>query len=103
MPLQNISLEIHSHSPELIKQDPYPKYRIYVDQELIVERKWVWNNDIAIQEHLIVDVPYGPHTITLYPIINENPYSIFKMTNIFVNQVEARKVVSSEYQVSFQA
>ena len=41
-----------------------PRYRIYVDEDLITERTFVWNSDNQyIEEHVIIDAPIGQHTL----------------------------------------
>jgi hypothetical protein len=43
-----------------------PSYRIYVDNELLTERTYLWNNkDAFIREHIVIDVCPGEHTLRL--------------------------------------
>jgi len=38
-------------------------YRLYVDNNLITERTWIWHNQIRIKEHVYIDIEPGEHTI----------------------------------------
>lgn len=41
-------------------------YRVYVDNDLLTERSWIWPSyEIFIRENIIVDVDPGPHTVRL--------------------------------------
>jgi hypothetical protein len=47
--------------------DP-PAYRIYVNDELFVERLYRWNNDYCIEEMLQISAPPGDYLIQLVPL-----------------------------------
>lgn len=42
--------------------DQQPIYRLYVGDELFVERRWFWKDEF-LQEQIVIQAPYG-----LYPI-----------------------------------
>jgi hypothetical protein len=43
-----------------------PSYRVYVDDELLTERSWIWPGyEIFIREYIDVDVEPGAHRLTI--------------------------------------
>jgi len=51
----------------------YPYYRIYVDNDLITERSWIWvNNDYYLNENLSLDLELGEHSILFKSLIRVN-------------------------------
>jgi hypothetical protein len=43
-----------------------PRYRVYVDSDLITERTFVWDTrDQFIEEHVVIEAPVGPHTLRI--------------------------------------
>jgi hypothetical protein len=56
----NIKIEIHCEKPNWAKHYDYridhSIYRIYINDELMTERSWVWENDIFIRENISVNI-----------------------------------------------
>ena len=84
----NISVEIHPVAPNRIKRDQ-PKYRIYVNDELINERTWIWNKLAYIEEKLIVDLPNNVnHSIRVETIKNDPKHiSRFVLQNFICDNI----------------
>lgn len=41
-----------------------PSYRLYIDNDLITERTWIWDhNHTKIEEHIFVSIEPGIHTV----------------------------------------
>lgn len=40
-----------------------PRYRVYVDNDLITERTFVWREDQYIEETVIIEAPAGTHRL----------------------------------------
>jgi hypothetical protein len=48
------------------KLDTSPVYRVYVDNDLLTERTWIWPEyEIYIKEHIEVQLEPGIHTVTI--------------------------------------
>ena len=52
----NISVEMHVHQPlwainSFVKKFPNSKYRVYINDDLITERNWNWDNNIFLHEN----------------------------------------------------
>jgi hypothetical protein len=46
-----------------------PRYRVYVDNELLTERDFIWpGNELFIQENILVNLEPGTHTVTVEQI-----------------------------------
>ena len=55
-----------------------PQYRLYVDEDLLVERNYLWDNNVnCVRENCELRLSPGLHKIT---IISENP-GIFTIKN----------------------
>lgn len=56
-----MEIDVHAHWTD----DP-PVYRIFVDEELITERRFVWKSyEFHIKEHLCCNLATGVHTLKL--------------------------------------
>ena len=62
-----------------------PKYRIYVNNDLIVERDWIWDNNIYIEEDIWVDCELEQDCVVrLEPITFTNLTKVFTTEKIAV-------------------
>ena len=81
-----ITVQVHPLQPRWIYIEQ-PKYRLYVNDDLITERTWIWDIDTFIEENLQVEVPLGiNHTIRL-DLIKSDPthLSQFGLQNLKIN------------------
>lgn len=60
---------------------PYPRYRLYVNDELFAERTWVWR-DIFLEESLQIQAPHGNYQIRIEALNPE--FALFEVKNIRV-------------------
>ena len=59
-------------------------YRLYVDQDLITERSFVWDKSCQfIRENLILTLDEGVHTIAAMPVDSKSGH--FQIKNVTVN------------------
>lgn len=62
-----------------------PRYRIYINDNLITERSWIWKNDILLDESIWI---YGEHDtdyiLQLEPILFVPDQATFKFKNFRV-------------------
>jgi hypothetical protein len=98
----NISVEIHPVGPNRIKRDQ-PKYRIYVNDELITERTWIWNKLAYIEEKLIVDLSNNVnHSIRVETIKNDPTHiSRFILQNLICNNITKSNHLEELSELSF--
>ena len=81
-----ITVQIHALQPNWIEHEK-PKYRLYINADLITERTWIWDMQTYIEEDLRVEVTSGvSHTIRL-DLIKDNPMHLaqFGLQNLRIN------------------
>jgi hypothetical protein len=81
-----ITVQIHALQPNWIEHEK-PKYRLYINDDLITERTWIWDMQTYIEEDLRVEVSPGVnHTIRL-DLIKDNPMHLaqFGLQNLRIN------------------
>ena len=82
----SLRVQVHCLQPNWIEYEN-SRYRLYVNDDLITERTWIWNMNTYIEESLLVDVPEQiSHTVRLETILG-NPRSLtqFSLQNFYVN------------------
>ena len=61
-----------------------PVYRLYVNDDLLTERTYIWNNrEQFIKEHILVNLCPGLHTLTIETV--NDPCFKFAKRNITVD------------------
>jgi len=69
----NLTVEVHFEKPTVFLQ--YDTiYRIYVNEELLVERSWIWDSQTFLKENICINV----NSDTVYTIFLD---SILSITN----------------------
>jgi len=64
--------------------DAQKSYRVYVDDDLLTERTYIWNNDeFYIQEIVAVGLDPGQHEFKLIPAFPY--YNVFSFKNFTIN------------------
>lgn len=81
-----VQIEVQCLQPRWIEQER-ARYRLYVNDDLIVERIWIWDIDTIIEENLIVDVvPKIAHNIRLEHIkLNRGDLAQFGLRTLRIN------------------
>ena len=86
--MSHLTVEVHCKKPEwvdsmveqhidkdssqltdLIDTFTKPKYRLYIDNDLIVERDFIWDNETFVKEKVDATVTKGTHQIRIDPIV----------------------------------
>ena len=58
-----------------------PMYRVYVDDHLLTERNYRWNNEHQyVREHIIVDIEPGTHSFYLETIGYDAKFTVGNFT-----------------------
>ena len=81
-----ITVQVHALQPRWIDLEK-PKYRIYVNDDLMTERTWVWDRQTYVEETLWAELANGiSHTVRL-EIIKSKPFDLaqFGLQNLAVN------------------
>ena len=90
-----INLEVHLLTPNWVFQEGKPsimdvdntRYRIYVNDDLITERTWIWGNNTFIDENILINVKGGEeNTIKFEPVLS-GPVGKFLLKNLRINDI----------------
>jgi hypothetical protein len=83
----NVTVQVHVITPDpqwIISEKN--RYRIYVNNDLLTERDWLWASNIYIEENIWVDIDSNDiNYITLEPIYKNKSTAKFALRNIKVN------------------
>jgi hypothetical protein len=82
----SITVQVHALQPRWIDLEQ-PRYRIYVNDDLITERTWIWDLQIYVEESMCVDIlPGVSHTVRL-EVIKTKPMDLaqFGLQNLKIN------------------
>jgi len=86
----NLTVDIHCHRPNWIfavDTTIYQNtlYRIYIDDDLITERTWIWDNNTIIQENIwIHNTTPSTHTLSIVPLRKNIAEATFTLNNFTV-------------------
>lgn len=62
-----------------------PAYRVYVDNDLLTERTYVWDiSEQFVRENIIVNIEPGAHSLRIEPVNPE--VTSFSIRNITINK-----------------
>ena len=68
-------------------------YRLYVDDDLITERTFIWGDKMCVSENIFVNLENGIHSIVAETIITDPMFGVFenfKITDLSVDGVPIR-------------
>jgi hypothetical protein len=83
-----INVEVHCTAAPWAIQNPNPKYndikyRIYVNDELIIERNWIWGNTTFLKENIAVFIDYTTSlTLKLEPVLFSPTQAVVTLKNL---------------------
>ena len=103
----NISVEVHCCRPLWATKDPHApyhdsRYRLYVDDELIIERTWVWNNSTFLKENLWLSLEkLKKYSLMLEPVRLIPEQADFSLNNFKVLNSNATVEYSNLTEISF--
>lgn len=93
MATYTLTADIHCSFPSWVfdkhnKKFQDTKYRIYINNELMVERSWIWGNNKFIREELIIEVEPGSIcNLKLEPVVLNIAQAKFDITNLTKNKL----------------
>lgn len=102
----NLKVEIHVYKPNwVIKQGNLAyhdsRYRIYINNDLITERNWIWHN-IFLIENIWLQSTELDYKLKLDPILIKNPaQAVFSIKNLNVINYQADMNKINDLQVNF--
>jgi len=103
----NLIFEVHCYRPPWGIINPISKfndsrYRVYVDDDLITERSWIWNNNIFLKESVwIKSVKVCEHIVKIEPVVCIPEQAVFSVLNFAIANVPATSTKIDDLQVNF--
>ncbi len=81
-----VDVEVHCLQPRWVS-DEHSRYRLYIDDELLTERDWIWSQDNYIHESIIVELTRGTTHSVRVEVIKSNPTYLTQLAlrNLNVN------------------
>jgi hypothetical protein len=61
-----------------------PRYRVYVDDDLLTERDFIWDNQIYVRENILVNLGSGTHKLRIEQC---NSSGSIRTENVKVNDI----------------
>ena len=96
-----LKVQVHVLQPGWIEYERN-KYRLYINDDLITERTWIWNINTVIEENIFIDVPpHISHIIRIEPILDHQSIAQFGLRNFRVNDWPKPDWGGSKTQLSF--
>lgn len=99
----NLKVEVHCLQPGWVSYEKN-KYRLYVNNEMLTERSWIWNTNTIINEDIWVNLsPNIVNTIRIDPILDPiNSIVKFSLENLKVNDMLIPKLEHEQLELSFK-
>ena len=103
----NLTFEIHCQRPPWGIENRFSKftnnrYRIYINNDLITERSWIWDNNIFLKESVwIKSITDLQHILKIEPIVCIPEQAKFSVNNFKVTNLEADSTKIDDLQVNF--
>jgi len=104
----NITVEVHCRRPPWSIhhwEERYrdSRYRIYIDNDLITERTWIWDNTTYLREDLWANLSFlGPHSIRLEPVIHIPDQAKFGLLEFNVANTPVKVLAINPHEISFK-
>ena len=103
----NLIFEVHCQRPPWGIINPISKfldsrYRVYVDDDLITERSWTWDNNIFLKESVwIKSAEVCEHIVKIEPVVCIPEQDKFRINNLKILNSNADIYMIDEQQVNF--
>jgi hypothetical protein len=98
----NLKVQVQLLQPRWSEPFATNNYRLYVNDDLITERSWIWDFNTVIDEDIWVEVPtHISHIIRLEPIIDHRSIAQFGLRNFRVNNWPKPDWGGAKTQLSF--
>lgn len=97
----NLKVQVICLSPSWINYEKN-RYRIYIDDELLAERDWVWSKETIIDEDLWIKAePASRHIIKLIPVLQSDSVAKFALRKLRIQDVLRSDVQGNDSQITF--
>ena len=103
----NLIFEVHCQRPPWGIINPISKfsdsrYRVYVDDDLITERSWIWDNGIKLLENIWLNLENNKeYKLRIDPVVAIPEQAKFKIDNFKITNSNADINKIDDLQVNF--
>ena len=103
----NLLIDVHCWRPNWSITYPFSKftegkYRVYVDNDLITERSWVWDNNILLKENIWIYSLIGiQNVLKIEPVIFIPEQAVFILGKFKVGNFQFDSTEINDLQVNF--
>ena len=82
----NLKVQVHCLRPSWVDFENN-KYRLYVNNDMITERSWIWNTKTLLDENIWVKLELDTeHSIKIVPVLDPiNSFVKFTLKNLRIN------------------
>ena len=100
-----LTVEVHFEKPTAFQHDSI--YRIYVNEDLLVERSWIWGSQTFLKENICIDIDLSAtHTVELDAILSipHSPIKLpgFRLENLQSNDEKIHIVDCNPQSITFR-
>ena len=97
----NLKVQVHALQPGWIEYETN-KYRIYVNDDLLTERTWIWELNTLINENIWVIIPANStNTVRLEQILQDKSVAQFALRNLQVADAPFTSEQINDLTISF--
>ncbi len=99
----NIKVQIHCLKPSWVNFEKN-KYRLYVNEDMLTERSWIWDIKTFIDENIWVELESNKeHRIKIVPILDPiNSLAKFALKNLRINENLYQSENQEQLELSFR-
>jgi hypothetical protein len=102
----NLIFEVHCRRPPWGIINPISKfsdsrYRVYVDDDLITERSWIWDNIFLKESVWIKSIEGCDHVLKIEPVVCISEQAVFSVDNFEISNIPATSTKINDLQVNF--
>jgi hypothetical protein len=97
----NLTVDVHCiRSCRSILNKEQVAYRLYINNDLLTERTWIWKNNICIKENIWAYTK-TTNLITIQPILHLSGQAVFTLDNLQVIDTMFTFEQINEHTISF--
>ena len=99
----NLKVQVHCLRPSWVDFENN-KYRLYVDNDMITERSWIWNTKTLLDENIWVELELDTeHSIKIVPVLDPiNSFVKFTLKNLRINNNSYYTENEEQLELSFR-
>ena len=97
----NLTVEVHCLKPSWVTYEKN-NYRLYVNNDLLTERTWIWDLNTLINENIWLEIPLdSTNIVRLEIILQDNSVAQFALRNLQVIDVPFTSEQINDLTISF--